>query len=80
MNARENSGVAGSRGGRFIPSPSSGSASNTIEQTGSISSSKKAMCTGLKTSGRPNSSGISDRPAIGTCTARTKAMALRRLS
>ena len=81
----ENSGAAGSRGGRCITSGSSGSDSKAIEQAGSISSSRKAMCSGVKSSGQPSSSGSSDRPAIGTCTASTctastKAMALRSLS
>jgi len=51
-------------------SPSSLSASKTMEQTGSITISRKAMCIGVNTSGRPNSSGSSASPAIGTWTAR----------
>ena len=48
-----NSGSRGSRGGRRMTSASSGSASNTTEQAGSMISSRKTMCTGSSTSGQP---------------------------
>ena len=38
------------------------------------------MCIGVNSSGQPNISGSSVSPAIGTCTANTKRIALRRLS
>jgi len=43
INEREKSAASGSRGGRFIASSSSVSASKTNEQTGSITISRKAM-------------------------------------
>ena len=68
MVRRLKSGSLGRRGGRRITSGSSASASKTIEQAGSMISSRKTMCTGSRISGHfsPSSTGISDRPAIGT--------------
>ena len=44
--------------------------SNTIEQAGSMMSSRKAICTGSSTSGQPaTNTGMSDIPKIGTWTA-----------
>ena len=48
---------------------SSASASNTIEQAGSMMSSRNTMCTGIRISGQPSSTGTHDSPAIGTWTA-----------
>ena len=57
------------------------SASKTIEQAGSMMSSRKAICTGSRTSGQPaTNTGISAIPKIGTWTAMMYAIALRRLS
>ena len=76
----ENSGSDTGRGGRTMTPSSSVSASNTREQTGSITISRKAMWTGPKSSGIPMAKGISASPAMGTCTARMNDIALRRLS
>ena len=60
--------AAGSRGGR--PSRlSSGSASNTIEQAGSMMNSRNTMWTGQRSAASRTASGSSASPAIGTCTA-----------
>ena len=80
ISAPENSGASGERGGRRITSSSSVSASKTSEHTGSITISRKAMCIGPNRIGRPNSSGSSASPAIGTWTAKMKPIAFRRLS
>jgi hypothetical protein len=41
--------------------------SKTIEHAGSMMSSRKAICTGSRTSGQPvTNTGISDMPKIGT--------------
>jgi len=72
--------LSAGRGGRAIRSASSPSASNTIEQAGSITISRKAIWIGISRSGKPNTSGSNARPAMGTCTATMYAIALRRLS
>ena len=56
---------AGSRGGRLMMSGSAGSASKTTEQAGSMIRWRNAMWTGSRIRGQPNSTGSSDRPAIG---------------
>jgi hypothetical protein len=53
-----------------MTSLSSSSASSTTEQAGSMMSSSSAMSIGVKTSGQPNNTGNSARPAIGTWIAR----------
>ena len=63
-----------------MTSSSSVSASKTSEHTGSITISRKAMWIGVKIKGIPRISGSSASPAIGTWTAKMKAIALRRLS
>ena len=75
-----NRGASTFRGGRDMSPASSGSASNTIEETGSMINSRKTTCIGPSTSGQPNRTGISDMPAIGTCTAKIYAMAFLKLS
>src|SRR6516165_8258766 len=80
INGPENNGSSGPRGGRRITSSSSISASKTSEHTGSITISKNAICTGPNIIGKPNSSGSSANPAMGTCTAKMNPIALRRLS
>ena len=64
INAPENKGYR-ERGGRRMTSSSSVSAS-TREQTGSMTISRKAIWMGPNKIGRPNSSGNSARPAMGT--------------
>ncbi|MCY1174586.1 hypothetical protein D9M73_147930 [compost metagenome] len=76
----EKSGSFGSRGGRCMMSLSPRSASNTSAQTGSITISSKAIWIGPNRIGIPNTSGSSASPAIGTCTAKMNAIALRILS
>lgn len=61
----ESRALAGSRGERRMRSSSSRSASNTIEQAGSITISRKAMRIGVSMSGSPSMSGSRARPAIG---------------
>ncbi len=51
------------RGGLNMVFFSSGSASKTIEQAGSIINSKKAICTGRRTRGKLNSMGNNASPA-----------------
>ncbi len=46
--------------------PSSGSASKTTEQAGSMMSSMNTMWTGNSTSGHFSSTGMRESPAIGT--------------
>ncbi len=67
-------------GGRFMMSASSFSDSNTIEQAGSMISSRKTICTGSRTRGMLKSTGMRDMPAIGTWTERMYAIAFFRLS
>ena len=50
---RLNIGAPTRRGGRSITLGSTCSDSNTIEQAGSMTSSRKAICTGSSTSGQP---------------------------
>ena len=47
----------------------SGSASNTSEHAGSISSSRNTTCSGNNNGGPPINSGSSATPTMGTCTA-----------
>ncbi len=61
-----------------LASPSS--ASNTVEQAGSMISSMNTMCIGIRISGQPIATGIRDNPAMGTCTAKIYAIAFLRLS
>jgi hypothetical protein len=65
---RENIDALGDLGGRRIVFDSSVSASKTIEQAGSIISSRKTICTGYRIIGQPSRTGISEEPAMGTWT------------
>ena len=69
MSLPPNIGLDGSRGGRVITSLSSGSASKTMEQAGSITNSRNRICTGMSAIGLPSKTGTNDIPAMGTCTA-----------
>ena len=60
-----NKGSVNKRGALFIISFSSGSASKTVEQAGSMMSSRNAICAGNRTIGRLNNTGKRDIPAIG---------------
>ena len=71
---------ATARGGRCMMSGASGSASKTMEQAGSMSSSISTMCTGSSSAGQCSSVGASASAMMGTCTANTKRVALRTLS
>ena len=78
--SRSNKCMSGLLGLLVMASASIGSASNTIEQAGSITICKNSMCTGIRSMGQPSSTGRMDRPTMGTCTATMKTMALRRLA
>ncbi|MPN06509.1 hypothetical protein SDC9_153765 [bioreactor metagenome] len=70
-----------SLGGRLITFFSSFSASKIMEQDGSMINSRNTICTGQSISGKSaKNTGISDKPAIGTCTAKIYPSAFWRLS
>ena len=75
-----NGDEASARGARCMTSSASGSASNTIEQAGSISSSRRTMCTGINITGQCSNEGTRVKAMIGMCTAKTKRVALVMLS
>jgi hypothetical protein len=75
-----NNRARGSRGGRCMIPCSLASASNTIEQAGSMTNSRNTMCTGKSSKGHPKTSGSSDMPAVGTWTAMMYRIAFRMFS
>ena len=78
--SRGKSGAAGSRGGRRITSASSASASKTIEQTGSITISRNAMCIGPEDQRPAEQQRQQRQPGDRHVHRDDVAMALRRLS
>ncbi len=68
------------RGDLFIIFFSSGSASKTVEQAGSIINSRNAMCAGKRTRGKLNNIGNRASPAIGMWTENIYPIAFLRLS
>ena len=77
----ENRRSLGLRGGRFITFASAASATKTKEHEGSMINSRKTIWVGSSSSGQPEKkTGNMESPAMGTWTAKVKAMAFRMLS